>query len=189
MPATLHTYTKNALLYTAQYGISAGWSGVLTVNGWIGSSDQNRLIAVFCSTGSSLFDANFEGTLKNSSNTGLLDSGVTQTGYGEFANTYSYYSIQQNLFITTSSYGSNNVVAYKIGRSTLYGGPVFYESARSVLLCMHTGANNNDVPARLRESYPLYMIDFGQTITPSSSQYGAMQWDSTTPAALEMSLA
>lgn len=189
MPATLHTYTKNALLYTAQYGISAGWSGVLTGNSWIGSSDQNRLFAVFCSTGSSLFDANFEGTLKNSSNTGLLDSGVTQTGYGEFANLYSYYDLQQNLIITTPSYGSNNVVAYKIGRSTLYGGPVFYESARSVLICMHTGADNNDVTARLRESYPLYMIDFGQTITPSLSQYGAMQWDSTLPAVLEMSLA
>ena len=189
MPATLHTYTKNALLYTAQYGISAGWSGVLTVNGWIGSFDQNRLFAVFCSTGSSLFDANFEGALKNSSNTGLLDTGIITTGSYEFANTYSYYSIQQNLFITVPSYGIIYVVAYTIGSSNLYIGPVFYESARSVLICMHTGANNNNPTARLRESYALYMIDFGQTITPSSSQYGAMQWDNTLPAVLEMSLA
>lgn len=191
MTATLHVYTKNALLYTAQYGIGAGWSAQYDQSlGWIGEvNSRERLHAVFCSTGSSLFDAAFDGSL-----TELVSAGVTIVEGRIFFNTFTYYVPGQNNpfnFVTSPTYSFNNNVSFKRGLGPADFKVICASPARSVLVCMDTAADT--APISYTAIYPLFMIDFGQTVLPSSfgSGFFKLNWgpSSQPPSVLEMSLA
>ena len=184
MAATLHVYTKNALLYAAQFGVIAG------------DDSTNRLFGLFCSTDSSVFDASFDKPLKQSTTsggvttkTGLLDSGVVAVSGSEFRNTWTEWSGNINNpfdFVTRYAFRYNSLKAWKIGSTTEgfgYYGATFNIPARSVLICMHTGSGPS---LDQTKSYALFMIDFGQVITPPSSGFAYTRW---LPSVLEMSLA
>lgn len=189
MPATLHVYTKNALLYTAQFGANAGGDA------------QDRLFAVFCSTDSSVFDANFDRPLKQSTTsggvttqTGLLDSGVVDVASSDFNNKWLELTLPPGATLPTLqeflAYNYNSTTAWQIGgKATGYYGPGCTVAAMSVLICMHTGAVTADVLTKRQQSFALFMIDFGQLVTPPSGRYFTMQWLTFTTAVLQMSLA
>lgn len=189
MPATLHVYTKNALLYTAQFGVNAGGDA------------QDRLFAVFCSTNSSVFDASFDRPLKQSTTsggvttqTGLLDSGVVEVTSSNFNNKWLELTLLPGAILPTlqefSAYNYNSTTAWQIGgKATGYYGPGSAVAARSVLICMHTGANAAEGQTKLEQSFALFMIDFGQLATPPSGRFFTMQWLTFTSAVLQMSLA
>ena len=184
MAATLHVYTKNALLYAAQFGVIAG------------DDSTDRLFGVFCSTDSSVFDASFDRPLKQSTTsggvttqTGLLDSGVVAVSSGAFPNTWTEWSGNINNpfdFVTRYAFQYNSLKAWKIGSTTAgqgYYGATFNNSARSVLICMHAGSGPGLDQSK---SYALFMIDFGQIVTPPSTGSTYTRW---LPSVLEMSLA
>lgn len=196
MPATLHVYTKNALLYTAQFGVNAGGTA------------QDRLFAVFCSTDSSVFDASFDRPLKQSTTsggvttqTGLLDSGVVDVFTGDtvinFQNKWWELTTLPGAILPTlqefQAYNYNPTTAWQRGvgnaGSSYYQGPSCPIAARSVLICMDTGAATADVLTKRQQSFALFMIDFGQLVTPPSGRYFTMQWLTFTNAVLQMSLA
>jgi hypothetical protein len=186
MAATLHVYTKNALLYAAQFGVIAG------------DNSNDRLFGVFCSTDSSVFDASFDRPLKQSTTsggvttqTGLLDSGVVQVSGRAFENKWTEWSGNINNpfdFVTKYAFRYNSLKAWKIGSTTegqgYYGASFNTIAARSVLICMHTGSLISALDPT--KSYALFMIDFGQVVTPPSSGFTYTRW---LPSVLEMSLA
>lgn len=192
MPATLHVYTKNALLYTAQFGVNAGGNA------------QDRLFSVFCSTDSSVFDANFDRPLKQSTTsggattqTGLLDSGVVDVASSDFNNKWWELATLPGATFPTlqefQAYNYNPTTAWQRGVSNTgsgyYNGPSCPIAARSALICMHTGASTADTLTKRQQSFALFMIDFGQLVTPPSGRYFTMQWLTFTTAVLQMSLA
>lgn len=185
MPATLHIYTKNFLLAAAEFGISSGLR-VPSTNQNAFYNSRNRLQAVFCSTGSSLFDANFDGSLED-----LKALGAVEVYRSAFENTYTYYVYEPGNpynFVTSPTYGLSGTISYKVGSllQYTYQGPRCYVPARSVLVCMDTSFSANS------SLQPMFMIDFGQVVTPASpSGYFLLNWGGApnAPNVLEMQLA
>jgi hypothetical protein len=199
MAATLHIYTKNFLLYTAQVGVSAGDITRFTssIGGGFNVDDGEKLLMGFyCSNDSSVFNADFDRPLKQSvtsggvtTQTGLLDSGVSIVSGGPFKNSITKWSGNvNNPFDYQTFYAfqaeSSPAVAYKLGSAggTDVWGPSSSLAARSMIVCMNTVRGTNDY----KNMYALFMIDFGELITPPSAGYFYPKFS---PSVLKMSLA
>ena len=198
MAATLHVYTKNFLLYTAQVGVSAG--DITRFTSRIGGANENDgeklLMGFYCSNDSSAFNADFDRPLKQSvtsggvtTQTGLLDSGVSIVSGGAFKNSITKWSGNINNPFELQTFfafqaESSPAVAYKLGSAggADVWGPPSSLAARSMIVCMNTVRGANDY----KNMYALFMIDFGELITPPSAGYFYPKFS---PSVLKMSLA